>query len=341
VKAHDFFYSSRKPKSQGGAILVMVLLIVAVVSTLAINFAGAFQLSVARSENRWHGAQAKAYLLGAEDLALSVLKEDRAEGEVDHLGEIWAQESEPFPVEGGWLSGRVVDAQGLFNLNSLVGSAGDAGSASSAQRFTEEQRRFIRLLQTFESLPLAQGDAVAIVEAIIDWLDSDDRPTGYGGAESNYYNSLDSVYYAGNQNFSSVNELRLVRYITPELYALLEPFVVVLPEKVSININTAPLKLLQTINVSTSLEALSIPDAQELLDSLGSEGFETLAEFENSPAMVGLMPQGASPDMQGLSISSEYFLLYSESLVAKQRRKLESLVLRTEDKLQIIRRIDG
>lgn len=341
MKAHDSFYSTQRPSSQSGAILVMVLLIVAVVSTLAINFAGAFQLSVARSENRWHGAQAKAYLLGAEDLAISVLREDRAEGEVDNLSETWAQETEPFPVEGGWLSGRVVDAQGLFNLNSLVGNAGSAGNPGSAQRFTEEQRRFIRLLQTFETLPLAQGDAVAIVEAIIDWLDSDDRPTGFGGAESNYYSSLDSVYYAANQNFFSINELRLVRYITPELYALLEPWVVVLPEKVSININTAPLKFFQTINVSTSLEALNVLDAQELLDSLGSEGFETLQDFVSSPAMAGIIPQGTGPDVKGLSINSEYFLLYSESLVAKQRRKLTSLVLRTKDKLQIIRRIDG
>ena len=50
-------------KKNGGAALIMALLIVVMVSVLAVTFSESFNLNVARSENRWYGAQAKNYLL--------------------------------------------------------------------------------------------------------------------------------------------------------------------------------------------------------------------------------------------------------------------------------------
>jgi len=322
-------------------VLVMVLLIVAVVSSLAVNFAGSFQLSLARGENRLHGAQARAYLVGAEELALKLLIDDRANNEVDSLDEDWALEPAPFPVEGGWLLAKVTDAQGFFNLNSLVGSIGNDEGQSLAQRFSPEQKRFIRLLQTFEAVPLSREEAVSVTVAIVDWLDADDQTSTYDGAESSYYSSLEWPYYAANQDFSSVSELRLVRHMTPELYAVLAPLVVVLPGGTDINVNTAPLEAFRTINVATVLEPLAVGDAQQLLESREGGAYESIQDFTDSPALVGLMPQGAQPEMQGLGISSEYFLLNASSAIARQRRQTTSLVHRTDTETQIIRRQDG
>ncbi len=339
MQAHGCSYSMPPLKQQRGTVLIMVLLIVAVVTALAVNFSSAFQLSLARGEVRWHGAQASAYLQGAEELAIKFLQDDRANNEIDHLEEDWAQEASPFPVEGGWLLGRIVDAQGLFNLNSLAGNV-DAGR-SGAERFTPSQRRFIRLLQTFENMPVSENEAVALMEAIIDWLDADDEPTGFGGAESGFYSSQELAYHPANQLFSSVSELRLLRHMNPSLYKVLAPVVVVLPEATDININTATLPVFQSLNVGSSLSPLAAGDAQQLLEARGSEGYEDLQDFVDSPSLAGLLAEGALIETDNLSVNSEYFLIYSQAQLARQRRQSMSLVYRTENDTQIIRREDG
>ena len=44
----------------------------------------------------------------------------------DDLGEIWAREATPFPLEeGGWLMGSLEDLQGRFNLNTLADRGGE------------------------------------------------------------------------------------------------------------------------------------------------------------------------------------------------------------------------
>ena len=60
----------------------------------------------------------------------------------------------------------------------------------------------------------------AIINSIIDWIDSgdDDATTGLSGAESDYYESLDPPYACKNRPFDHLSELRLVKGITPELF---------------------------------------------------------------------------------------------------------------------------
>ncbi|NQT40000.1 MAG: general secretion pathway protein GspK [Planctomycetes bacterium] len=53
-------------------------------------------------------------------------------------------------------------------------------------------------------------------DAILDWIDDDDEEREYG-AESNYYLSLDPAYQAKNGPLETVEELLLVRGITPQL----------------------------------------------------------------------------------------------------------------------------
>src|SRR5690606_9506515 len=104
----------------------------ALVTTIAVSVSWRFNLSMARNENRWHGSQARAYLEGGEQLARLMLREDAQLGNTDHLGEMWAQPSEPMPTDEGWIRGRIEDAHGRINLNLLMkappGSPGTPGN---------------------------------------------------------------------------------------------------------------------------------------------------------------------------------------------------------------------
>ena len=54
-------------------------------------------------------------------------------------------------------------------------------------------------------------------EAIMDWLDEDSEPREIGGAEADYYSSLPTPYEPANGPLQSVDELLLVKGVTPTL----------------------------------------------------------------------------------------------------------------------------
>lgn len=75
---------------------------------------------------------------------------------------------------------------------------------------------------TLEAILTACGvpagvEATGIVNSILDWIDEDDLHRAEG-AESSYYMALEHPYPAKNQPLESIEELLLIKGITPELY---------------------------------------------------------------------------------------------------------------------------
>src|SRR5512133_1270225 len=68
----------------------------------------------------------------------------------------------------------------------------------------------------FLNLGIEFNAAHSLVAAIEDWRDADDE-TRPAGAESLYYRSLTQPYLPGNHDFQTVDELLLVRGVTPTL----------------------------------------------------------------------------------------------------------------------------
>lgn len=328
--------SARRSSKQRGTVLIMALLIVAVVAGLSIKFASDYQLGLTRAENRWHGLQARAYLSGVEGLAISFLKED--DPTVDYFGEGWDTEV-PYEIDGGWLSGSLSDASSQLNLNSLGTQLNAEMPANNPERYSEAQRRFIRLLQCFPDLAITQDDAVAILEAIVDWMDPDDSDSGFGGAESFFYQSIDPPYLAANGPFMSMDELRLVRYMTPPLMAQLRIYVNVLPTLEPLNINTMPPLLLRVMNASNTLEPLNESDAQQLLQSPPQDGFyATVEDFKsNWDSTVG----NGTLNTEGLATNTSYFMLRTQVSLVNQQRVMRSLLHRNGPEIRVVRRSDG
>src|SRR5687768_3992345 len=109
-----------KHLQQRGVALITAMLIVALATTTAAWLTTTHQLSIRRTGNIINGDQAYQYALGLEMLAMVSLNEDFKESDkTDGYSDVWALEIPPFPVEGGQVTGRVIDLQGLFNLNSL------------------------------------------------------------------------------------------------------------------------------------------------------------------------------------------------------------------------------
>lgn len=343
------------PKKQRGMALVVAIMIVALVTVVSVEIYWYFNLVTSRHGSRMFGVQGKAYLDALEDFARNLLKMDMEENKVDNLSEIWAQQQPPFETDLGYVGGRIEDAQGRFNINSLQDKVQNPENTFATEwfkRYTPAQRRFIRLLQTIEieeGTLIDQTTAENITDAIIDWLDPDSTPTGFGGAEGDHYSRLDPPMTIANREMASISELSLVKGVTPKLYETLLPLVIALPKDVPMNINTMPAALMRILNTRNVPQPLDVEDAQMLIDARGVEGFQTMQDFLDFPDVASLFDTGAagdknSPngfDADGLAVQSSFFIFYGETMVAEHMQYSKSMLMRTDQDVVTIRRTDA
>ncbi|MDX1732819.1 MAG: type II secretion system minor pseudopilin GspK [Halioglobus sp.] len=330
------------PRQQRGAALVVAMLVFALTAALAVAMQGDFQRFVQRTSNLLVSEQAHAYLRGAEDLAALVLQRDWDEDKQEQLirddfTELWAQESQPFPLDDrGWLrAAPLEDLQGRFNLNSLAAQARQEGGVP---KYTPEQEQFIRLLQALDGPDISQFEAAAITLSVSDWLDSDSSVLA-DGAEDDYYGALTPAYRAANRAMGSVSELRAVANVTPEIYLALAPYVTVWPrEPEPINIHTAPGPVLRSINARNDLNPLSAADAEALVEIQRGEGFVDKAAFLANPVFAGK----ELGDIRGLlGERSSWFLLSVTVELADRNTHLYSVLQRKNRRVKAVVRAGG
>jgi general secretion pathway protein K len=328
-------------RRQRGVALVVALLVFALCASLLVALQRDFTLDYQRAANRFLEEQSWAYLRGAEGLASVALLLDydadvQRDTPRDDLTELWAQEATPYALdEGGWLIGSLVDLQGRFNLNTLSVPTPDAEGGA---RFAPAQQVFIRLLQALEGPQVTEYDAIAITEAIGDWIDSDDTPRAFG-AEASAYTALAPAYRPANRPLNSVSELRAVANVTPILYRALAPLVTVWPrEPRSINIHTAPPTVLRALNIDGTLQPLSVEDGEQLLRTRTENGFADREDFFAQPVFAGAEAE-ASASLVGES--SSFFLLEARVEIADREQRLYSVLRREARQVDVLRRTRG
>lgn len=288
---------------QQGVALITALVVVAIATIAATWLLTSLQQDIRRSASVLQQEQAWQYALGAEAWASRRLEEDARESKYDGLTEEWATELPPLPVEGGSISGRLLDLQGRFNLNSLLTRDGKYDS--------QAQSRLRRLLE-IEDLP------PDLTLAILDWIDADNEPAGPGGAEDSAYLALDPPYLAANRPMVVPSELRLVKGIDTQAWKKLEPLVSALPESTPINVNTAPAEVLASLGMSLS-------QAEGLASALHESPAERIEDFLLYPEV-----QEARIGQQGLSVSSHWFRLEVQVEIGQIRLDYRALLHRDE-----------
>jgi general secretion pathway protein K len=147
----------------------------------------AYQLALAGIE------RAKLELLSANDLRGIHYNEDNVlilspddEAPPDRKGELGR----------GSFAYTITDEDGKLNINGA----------------TQEQ-----LKSVFLESGVAAEDADTIVDSILDWIDANDLHR-LNGAEEDYYRSLDRPYSCKDGRFETIEELLLVKGMTPEIF---------------------------------------------------------------------------------------------------------------------------
>jgi len=300
-------------KSNQGIALVAVLFIVALVSVIATSMTQSNVIEIRRSSHIYDYQQAKHYVIAAEKLAISQFEDDEREINRDDLGQFWAQDSLIFPVEGGQLSGKIIDVNRCFNINSLVKVSENKNLIVDTENTAYQA--YARLLSFLDLSPHLR-------ESLIDWLDSNSEEISYEGAEDNYYELLPKPYKTANALITDISELRLVKGYNNEVYQKLLPFICALPEAsyVKLNVNTIDKPEILAMFIAD----LSLEDAQKIIDERETDGYKTQLDFLNLEQLKGMNINNAVKSI--LQLDSDYFMLNAKAEIGKSRAYLTSLL---------------
>ncbi|HUS24069.1 MAG TPA: type II secretion system minor pseudopilin GspK [Candidatus Binatia bacterium] len=304
---------------QRGVALITALLVVAIATIAATALLSSSEIALMRTASLRDTEQAWWYADGIESWVRGILEADAKDpvhGPYDGLDEMWAIPVTSLPVDEGTACGRVVDQQGLFNLNNLLVPPGTWDYGAQFQRLV--------------SLVLPSGVQApqGLLESIRDWIDTDDTPLP-GGAEDLTYLGLTPPYRTANRPLQHISELLAVQGMTPELYRAIAPYVTALPLAPSapagpqappvlvatpINVNTAPEPVLNSL----VLPGGSATALQSFLTNRASAPVKADGEARQ------LFTGNATP----VTVHTQFFTLQGDIFVGTSHLALYSLIFR-------------
>ncbi len=272
----------RRPRQRGAALLI-AMVILTMVATLASSMVWQQWRAVQVEAAERARVQSAWILMGALDWARLILREDARNGGADHLGEPWAtplaearlstflaaDQSNTDDGPEAFLSGSIVDAQSRYNLRNLV----DPGTGKV---LPAEQAILERLL---ESISVSPDVAARIAKQL------------------NSATSL--VNPAANSPLppESVAELTWLG-IDEATVQLIQPYVVMLPIRTPVNLNTASAVVLAAV-----IDKLDLGGAERLVQARQRNHFRSVLDAQN---VVGAN-FSLSPDRVG--VNSSFFEL--------------------------------
>lgn len=355
------------PDNNEGVALVLVLVFIALLAALAVDFTYEMQVEAAFAENRVTRTQAEWNARSAVASCQALLLADRAEDldqetevRYDSLTELWAEGVLPEEINGGFMQGLISDEYGKLNLNVLVPPSTDSGGQGANTDLLGNPEpnpildETLRIL--FEYRLENREEADAIVDAIEDWLDGDPeiRPAG---AEWDYYEYLEVPYAITDGPMRSVEELLLIPGITPDVYfgdpeleqvPLSELLTVYGHPDGEINVNTAHVELLTAM-----LEAIrSTRTGQDLVEDRDSNPFNAREQLEQGGYIRREEQPGAgaaapppidnpeNPDQPRVPLEllpppvafrSQIFRLTGDGLVGDTQVRIEAFVWRSPE----------
>jgi len=192
-----------------GIALIMVLWVIAILSVVALEFCFAMRTEVNMAKNfrdelqsyalaQGQVQRAIAELIYRHDARIQQMRKNLKPEEVPPEKREWITDGRPYLLPSGQeaCEVRIMGEAGKVNIN-----------------FVSEST--LRKIIGQSGLEVDKRDIV--VDSILDWRDPDDLYR-INGAENDYYQSLKEPYNCKNGNLDAVEELLLVKGVTPDLF---------------------------------------------------------------------------------------------------------------------------
>ena len=229
-------------------------------------------------------------------------------------GDPWTPSSDPYSVEIG-------DADCDVFIS-------DEGGKINVNKVTDETRdNFIKFLTAYK---LEEHTAEIITDSILDWLDEDDLHH-VNGAEKGYYATFPEPYEPKNGPFESLEELTLVKGITPQIFELLRDHLTIYGMG-KINVNFASKEVL--LYVPTITEEI----AKAMIKYRWKRGkIAKIGDLKEIFRYFGIIGADFQKIMNYLTVfDSNYMTINSISSSAKVKNSYKIVVFKSVDHCRII-----
>lgn len=272
---------TRAREDDRGVILIALLWILTILSVIALSFSRETFVEVGVARNSRDLAD--SYYIARAGIAATIYQLYQ-KSYLSQMSQADALSQQPDAIDLGKVTGKFGDGEYEVDVQEESGKI-------NVNMVGDEQ---LKTLVSVIGIP--EPDADIIVDSILDWRDAD-KIARQNGAEDEYYQSLQPPYLAKNGLLSTVEELLLVRGVTPEYcyghrektpdgrvverYGL-SRYLTVYSNSSRINVNYAPVPVLLSIPGMT-------PDAaQAIYEHRLVKPYKTIEDLNN--ATSGLNP---------------------------------------------------
>jgi general secretion pathway protein K len=304
--------ASPAPSNEEGFVLVTVLLIIALLFPLVLAFSSRVQVNLLQAENFRNSVQAVRLARSGVEGAMGILKADDAT--YDSRKDKWALEFPAISVDEGKVDVRIEDDDGKIPLNLLV-----LPNGVDVNKDLETRLR---------SLVSRLGGRPEVVDALIDWIDTNSDPTGTEGAEEEYYK--EQGYSCKNGPIDSLDELSMIKGFDKDLLVTKKflDYVTVTQTDGKINVNTASPEVLYAV-LATATTGLAQPlnegDVDDLVRYRDQHDLKDVKEL-NQVIKISTAQAGTIANL--LKVSSMFFSVRSTCSLGKVVHTAEAVLRR-------------
>lgn len=195
-----------------------VLIIILIITTLLISIAGEFivvaQINIGYGQKLKNRLKANYLAKSGVQICQTILYADlkglssesitgkATDKEIDSYNDVWAINVPEIPIADGTLKLKIIDENSKINMSVF------------ANEFTERTKYYLFAQNFF----MTMGLSIDLADIIHDWVDIDDQRMPYGAESQDFYQTVIPPYTSKNNAMDSVDEMLMLKDITPEIY---------------------------------------------------------------------------------------------------------------------------
>ncbi len=350
-------------RREEGMALLLVLLFLALLSALIVEYIYEIRVDAALVSNHMEQMEAGLAAQSAVAMGLFLIEQDASNTdgesgtEFDAFTDAWADGVSFQQTEQGVYRCTIDDEYGKLNLNALFktsstgdkskdgesSASGDVKRKASTEESSEQtdsgeeskatatQEPNEQVVETLRALLIARGVEQDPLDAILDWIDTDDD-VRENGAEQADYDAASVPILCKNGAMESVEELLLIPGITTAIFfgdpdndevPLTELLTVNGDSKGRINVNTAEPELLDALGEVLGRSGLANIVVRQREDSV----FQTTDELE-SRGVLEASSSGEGEASTPFIVAGGVFRIYGDGMSGDSKVRIETYVQR-------------
>ncbi|HXM89665.1 MAG TPA: type II secretion system minor pseudopilin GspK, partial [Candidatus Acidoferrum sp.] len=261
---------NRLRKNERGVALLAVLLGIALMTLIVVDFAMSSGLGFVSAANQANELRASYLARSGINIGLGLLAEDARNKlqnatPAETLGDVWAVPFPPMPLEGGTVTLSIIDEGRKLNLNAMV------------QNGVPNQAAIQKVQRLFTVLDVSPD----LVQGIIDWITPNDG-TGSGGNIGDYYLALKPPYQPRYGAMPTIADLQLVQGFNEAIFNRVSPFLTVMAET-AVNADTASPQVLAALEPQLTEDQKLVV---EIIEARTIRPFAQVTDIMNLPDLA-------------------------------------------------------